>query len=224
MNLFATRAAAQMAGLLIPVALTFISAGTIHFWQGWLFWLSFLTSSISIGVYLMKRSPALLKRRMRFGPRAESRPRQKIIVAIIVLMFVALAIVPGLDHRFGWSWVPAAIVIIANMLIIVAFGLFFLVFRENTFAASTVTVEQGQHVVSSGPYAHVRHPMYAGAAVLIFSMPIAMGSLWGLLAAAIATPALIARILDEEHALSMELPGYDDYRQAVPYRLIPHVW
>ena len=224
MNSFATRAVVQTAGLLIPVILTLISAGTIHFWQGWLFWVSFLASSTAIGIYLMKRDPALLERRMRVGPQAESRPRQRIIIAIILALFIALAIVPGLDHRFGWSRVPPAIVVIANMLVVGSFGFFLLVLQENTFAASTVTVEAGQRVISTGPYAHVRHPMYAGAVVLLFAMPIAMGSLWGLLPAAIAVPVLIARILDEERTLSAELPGYDDYRRAVPYRLIPFIW
>ena len=140
------------------------------------------------------------------------------------MVFIALAIVPGLDHRLGWSRVPAAIVVIANMLVVAKFGFLLLVLLENTFAASTVIVEAGQRVISTGPYAHVRHPMYAGAAVLIFAMPIAMGSSWGLLLAAIAAPVLIARILDEELTLSAELPGYDDYRRTVPYRLLPFVW
>jgi protein-S-isoprenylcysteine O-methyltransferase Ste14 len=223
MSPLASRAATQTAGFLILFALIFVSAGTIHFWQGWLFCVSFSFSTVATGVYLMRRDPALLERRMRFGPRAESRPRQKIIVAVIFAMFAALLIVPGLDHRFGWSQVPAAIVVLANLLIIAAFGFFLVVLRENTFAASTITVEAGQRVISTGPYAHVRHPMYAGAALLIFAMPIALGSFWGMLPAALAIPVLIARILDEERTLSAELPGYDDYCRAVPYRLVPLV-
>jgi protein-S-isoprenylcysteine O-methyltransferase Ste14 len=172
----------------------------------------------------LKRDPALLERRMRFGPRAESRPRQKVIVAIIFATFVALLIVPGLDHRFGWSRVPAAIAVLANLFIIAAFASFLLVLRANTFAASTITVEPGQRVISTGPYAYVRHPMYAGAVVLIFAMPIALGSCWGLLAAALTIPVLLARIFDEERTLSAELPGYEEYCRAVPYRLIPRIW
>jgi protein-S-isoprenylcysteine O-methyltransferase Ste14 len=225
MGTLVTRAAAQTAaGLFVLFTLIFVAAGTIHFWQGWLFCLSFLFSTIAIGVYLLTRDPALLERRMRFGPRAESRPRQKVIVAIIFAAFVALLIVPGLDHRFGWSRVPAAIAVLANLFIIAAFASFLLVLRANTFAASTITVEPGQRVISTGPYAYVRHPMYAGAAVLIFAMPIALASFWGLLAAALVIPVLLARIFDEERTLSAELPGYDDYCRAVPYRLIPRVW
>src|SRR6202043_2375312 len=109
-------------------------------------------------------------------------------------IFAALLIVSGLDHRFVWSRVPATIVIIANILIVAAFGFFLLVLRQNTFAAATVTVEAGQRVISTGPYAHVRHPMYAGAVLFIFAIPIALGSLWGLLVAALSIPVLIARI------------------------------
>jgi protein-S-isoprenylcysteine O-methyltransferase Ste14 len=225
MNTLTKRAAAGIAGLLVPLAvLVFVSAGTIYFWQGWLFLLSLSVLVIAITAYLFKHDPALVERRTRFGVSAESRPRQKIIQAINLAMFVAIIIVSGLDHRFGWSWVPATIVVIANVLVIAAFGFIFQVFRENTFAASTITVEAGQRVISTGLYARVRHPMYAGAVLLIFAMPIALGSLWGLLAAAILPPVLIARILDEERTLSAELAGYDDYRRAVPYRLIPFVW
>ncbi|MGH7836993.1 MAG: methyltransferase family protein [Candidatus Binataceae bacterium] len=222
MNSFTSKALTQTAGL-IPVALTFVAAGTLHFLPGWLFWLSFWGSAILIGLYLKHCDPALLERRMRAGPQAESRPRQKIIIAIILLMFLTLAIVPGLDHRFGWSRVPAAIVVVANLLILAAFGFFILVLRENSFAASTINVEPGQRVISTGPYARVRHPMYAGGALLLFAMPVALGSWWGLLAAAIALPVLIARIIDEERALSADLSGYDDYCHSVRYRLIPLV-
>jgi protein-S-isoprenylcysteine O-methyltransferase Ste14 len=206
------------------MAFIFVSAGTIRFWQGWLFWLSFSVSVIAITAYLLNRDPALVERRMRAGPRAESRPSQKIIQALNLVMFVAIMIVSGLDHRFGWSHLPATIVVIANVLVMAAFGFILLVLGENTFAASTITVEAGQRVISTGPYARVRHPMYAGAVLLILAMPMALGSLWGLLAAAILPPILIARIFDEERTLSAELPGYDDYRRAVPYRLIPLVW
>jgi protein-S-isoprenylcysteine O-methyltransferase Ste14 len=139
-------------------------------------------------------------------------------------MFVGIVMVPGLDHRFRWSQVPATLVIVANLFMLAALGFILLVVCENTFAASTITVEHGQRVISTGPYAHVRHPMYAGALPLIFAIPIALGSWWGLLVAAVSLPLLVARILDEERALSGELAGYDNYRRAVPYRLIPLVW
>jgi protein-S-isoprenylcysteine O-methyltransferase Ste14 len=225
MNTLAQRAGVRTAGFLVLLGgLTFVSAGTIHFWQGWLFWMSFSVSVVVITVYLLRYDPALVERRMRAGPRAESRALQKIVQAINLVMFVGIVIMPGLDHRFAWSQVPTALVVIANLLMLAALGFILLVVRENTFAASTITVEREQRVVSTGPYAYIRHPMYAAALPMIFAIPIALGSWWGLVVAAISLPLLVARILDEERALSAELAGYDDYRRAVPYRLIPLVW
>jgi protein-S-isoprenylcysteine O-methyltransferase Ste14 len=221
---FAKRIAVQTAAFLILFALIFVCAGTIDFWQGWLFYLVFLFSTTAMGIYFIKYNRPLLERRMRFGPWEESRPIEKVLITLIFLMFVALMIVPALDHRFAWSRVPGPVVVIANILIVVTFGLFLVVLRANSFAASTITVEAGQPVISTGPYAYVRHPMYAGAVLLIFAMPIALGSWWGLLIPLVSTPVLIVRIFDEERALEAELPGYQDYLVAVPWRLIPRVW
>ena len=221
---FAKRIAAQTAAIFILFALIFVSAGTIDFWQGWLFCLVFWFSMIAIGIYLIKYNRPLLERRMRYGPWEESRPVEKIIITLALLVFVALMIVPALDHRFAWSRVPGMLVVIANILIVATFGFFLVVLSANSFAASTITVEAGQRVIATGPYAYVRHPMYAGAILLIFAMPIALGSWWGLLVPVISTPLLIVRILDEERALGAELPGYKDYLVAVPYRLVPRVW
>jgi protein-S-isoprenylcysteine O-methyltransferase Ste14 len=210
--------------LIIPLVLTFVAAGTIHFWQGWLFWAVFMLSSSAMGIYLRLVDPALLARRMKAGPQAESRRREKVIMMLTIAAFYALAVVPGLDHRFGWSRVPDLIVIIANVLILVAFALFIVVLRANTYAASTITVEAGQRVISTGPYAIVRHPMYAGGVLLILATPIAMASWWGLIPAIAAAPLLIARIFDEESALIAELPSYDAYCRTVPFRLVPGLW
>ena len=224
MRSLAARIAIQTAGFLLLFALIFVAAGTIRFWQGWLFCLCFWFSTVATGLYFIKYDPALLERRLRVGPMAESRVFQKIIVTLILVMFAGLVIVSALDHRFGWSHVPAVIVVIANVTLVATFGFFILILRENPFASSTITVETGQRVISSGPYRHVRHPMYAGALILVFAIPLALGSLWGLLISATAIPLLAARTIDEERALSTELPGYNDYRRTVPYRLIPYVW
>jgi protein-S-isoprenylcysteine O-methyltransferase Ste14 len=225
MSTLALKAAAFMAEFLILIAgLIFVSAGTIYFWQGWLFWVSYSAWSIAATIYLLRRDPALVERRMRAGPRAESRPVQKIIAAMFLMVFFGIVVVPGLDHRFHWSQVPAALVIAANVFALAALWFLLWVVRENSFAASTITVESEQRVISTGPYAYVRHPMYAAAIPLLFSIPIALGSWRGLLVAAVSIPLLIARILDEERVLSKELAGYDDYRRTVRYRLIPFVW
>jgi protein-S-isoprenylcysteine O-methyltransferase Ste14 len=220
----AKRIAVQTAAFLLLFAVIFVCAGTIDFWQGWLFCLVFMFSMIALGIYFISYNRPLLERRMRFGPWEESRPIQKIVITLIFSMFLALMIVPALDHRFDWSRVPGAAVVIANILIVATFGFFLVVLRANPFAASTITVETGQRVISTGPYAYVRHPMYSGAVLLILAMPVALGSWWGLLIAAISAPILIARILDEERALGAELPGYKNYMVVVPWRLIPRVW
>ena len=224
MNWFVKRNIFQTAGLLVFYSLIFVSAGTIHYWQGWLFCLTFTAATLAIGVYLINYDRPLLERRMRFGPLQESRPIERILMTITLLAFIALLIVAGLDHRFGWSRVPPAIVVIANLLMAAGFALTLIVLRANSYAASTITVERGQRVISTGPYSYVRHPMYTGALFMIAAMPIALGSWWGLVPIAVAMPALIARIFDEERALSTELPGYVEYCRVVPYRLLPHVW
>jgi protein-S-isoprenylcysteine O-methyltransferase Ste14 len=224
MSPVAKRAVPQATGFAAFFALIFILAGTLRYWPGWLFCLTVSISTIVTGIYVARRDPALLERRMCFGPAAESRPLQKFIVTVTFLWLLALTILPALDHRFGWSRVPPAIVVIANLLIIAAFGIFLVVLRENTFAASTVTVEPGQRVISTGLYARVRHPMYTGGLVAVLVMPLALGSLWGLLLSIIPIILLIVRTLDEESVLSAQLPGYNEYRVKVRYRLIPLVW
>jgi protein-S-isoprenylcysteine O-methyltransferase Ste14 len=220
----AKRIAGQTAAFLLVFALIFVCAGTIDFWQGWVFCLLFTFSTIATGIYFIKYDRPLLERRMRFGPWQESRPIQKVVITLTFLMFFALVIVPALDHRFDWSRVPASLVVIANILMVATFGFFLVVLRANSYAASTITVEAGQRVISSGPYAYVRHPMYTGAVLLVLAIPVALGSWWGLLVPVIFAPALIARILDEERALGAGLPGYKDYLAAVPWRLVPRVW
>jgi protein-S-isoprenylcysteine O-methyltransferase Ste14 len=220
----AKRIAIQTAAFFIFFALMFVGAGTVDFWQGWVFCLLFSFSTIATGIYLVKYDRPLLERRMRFGPWQESRPIQKVAITLTFLMFVAVVIVSALDHRFAWSRVPASLVVIANVLMVATFGFFLVVLRANSYAASTITVEAGQRVISSGPYAYVRHPMYTGAVLLVLAIPVALGSWWGLLVPVISAPVLIARILDEERALGAELPGYQDYLAAVPWRLLPGVW
>jgi protein-S-isoprenylcysteine O-methyltransferase Ste14 len=98
------------------------------------------------------------------------------------------------------------------------------VYRENTFSAATIQIASNQTVVSTGPYAIVRHPMYVGGLLYLGATPLALGSFWGLIPVAAILPLLIWRILDEEHYLARELPGYVDYERRVRYRLVPFVW
>jgi protein-S-isoprenylcysteine O-methyltransferase Ste14 len=209
---------------IILMLLVFISAGTIRFWQGWLFSAVFLVSVVAITWYFVKHDPHLIENRMTAGPGAEQQRSQKIIQAFTGTLAALLVILPGLDHRFDWSSVPAPIVILSDALILLGFLIVYRVFNENSFAASTIKVEAEQRVISTGPYRLVRHPMYVGGALMLLATPLALGSWWGLVIAFAIVAAIVVRLLDEERYLSANLPGYDAYCREVRYRLIPLIW
>jgi len=208
----------------VMCALLFGAAGTIQYWQAWIYVSIFLGASALTTLYLMKKDPALLARRMRGGPMFEREGTQRIIMVFTSLGFIALLVVPALDHRWGWSTVPVWGVALGDLLVMVGFYLIFLVYRENTFTAATIEVAAGQKVVATGPYAVVRHPMYASGSLYVFGTPLALGSYWGFLALAAMMPFLLWRLLDEERILTRDLPGYAEYRQRVRHRLVPMVW
>jgi protein-S-isoprenylcysteine O-methyltransferase Ste14 len=202
----------------------FVPAGSLNFWQAWVYSVIFFVSSATITFYLWKRDPKLLARRVEVGPVEEKEKTQKIIQVFASLLFILILVIPSLDHRFGWSHVPVYIIIVGDILVVLGFYVVFLVFRENTFASATIEITTDQKVISTGPYGVVRHPMYSGALVMLFGTPLALDSWWGLLMLIPFTIILIARLLDEERFLSKNLPGYNEYCQKVRYRLIPLLW
>jgi protein-S-isoprenylcysteine O-methyltransferase Ste14 len=204
--------------------LLFTAAGTMRYWQGWVFLLVFFAASLLHTLYLMKHDPALLRRRLAGGPTAEKGPAQKIIMLIVSIQFVGLVAVPAFDHRSGWSHMPLYAVIGGDILIAVGFSIVFLAFRENSFAAATIAIAEDQTLISTGPYALVRHPQYAGAFLYLLGMPLALGSWWGLPVLASMIPLLIWRLADEERLLARELPGYSEYQSRARSRLIPGVY
>ena len=219
------RAFAGLTQLEVAVALLlFLPAGTVRFWQAWVYWGVFTVSVVLISVYFLKRDPGLVERRLRAGPAAERERSQKVIQALAGILWCLLFVVPGLEHRFRPAPLPPALVLAGDGLAAAGFAIVFLVFRENSYAAGSIEVEPGQQVVSTGPYALVRHPMYAGAALMLLATPPALGSLWGL-ACAIPLCGLIAvRAVEEERTLGRSLPGYEAYRRKVRHRLIPGIW
>jgi protein-S-isoprenylcysteine O-methyltransferase Ste14 len=204
--------------------LIFLPAGSVAYWQGWLFWAHFSLWSAAGTCYFLKRDPALVQRRLRSGPGAEREPAQRRIQLFLSIVMCSLFVLSALDHRFGWSGMPWLIAIAGNVLIAAGYFLIFLVLRENSFAASTIQVDPDQTVIATGPYALVRHPMYAGALVMFAGMPLALGSWWGLLLVVPLVAGLIARLRDEEAYLVRNLPGYEGYRNGVRWRLVPGVW
>lgn len=204
--------------------LLFAPAWTLSYWQAWVYLVVFAASSALITAYLWKHDPKLLERRVNAGPAAEKEQRQRVIQLFASLAFVGVLVLPSLDHRFSWSGVPLWVTILGDVLVALGFLIVFLVFKENTFTSATIEVAAEQRVVSTGPYAIVRHPMYVGAIVMLFGTPLALGSWWGLVAVALMTIIIVWRLLDEEQVLTRSLSGYTEYCRRVRYRLIPFLW
>jgi len=209
---------------LVMASLLFAAAWTFDYWQAWTFLALYFAASFAIILYLMKRDPKLLERRMSGGPWAEKEPTQKIIMSLMSLGFIGLLVIPALDHRFAWSWMPPYVAMAGDVLVVLGWLAIYFVFRENTFSSATIELAPGQRVISTGPYALVRHPMYSGALVMLLGIPIALGSWWGVLIVVAMAPALVWRLFDEERFLAKNLPGYREYQTKVRYRLIPRVW
>jgi protein-S-isoprenylcysteine O-methyltransferase Ste14 len=214
----------SLLGTIVMAALLFVPAQTLNYWQAWLFVAVFVSASGAITVYLAVHDPALLERRMKVGPGAETEPTQRLIMFFAMTGFIVLLVVPALDHRFGWTPVPASVSFLGEGLVALGFLVVFAVLRENTYGASTIQVVQAQKVISTGPYALVRHPMYAGALVLVAGMPLALGSWSGLVILVPFAAVLVWRLIDEERFLEKNLSGYSEYCGRVRYRLVPSVW
>jgi protein-S-isoprenylcysteine O-methyltransferase Ste14 len=210
--------------LLVIAALLFLTAWTFDYWQAWAFLAVFGASALGITIYLMKRDPKLLERRVYGGPTAEKETSQKIIQTIALIAFITSMVVPGLDHRFAWSAVPFQLVVAGDVLVALGFLIIFFVYRENTFASATIEVYPEQKVISTGLYALVRHPMYVGGIIMFLGLPFSLGSWWGLFGVLIFLPAGIWRIFEEEIFLMKNLPGYSEYQNKVKHRLLPFVW
>ena len=224
-DLFSRIVRATVAGTVVFLAIIFIPAGTVDYWQGWAFAGTLMVSSLLVTIYMALNDRELLESWLRMGPTAEKTSAQKVITAVGFVVFVAALVIIVLDHRLGWSpRVPAYLSILGDALAVLGILIYFLVVRENRYAASTIEVVEGQTVISTGPYAIVRHPMYAGAILVFLGTPLALGSWWGLL----FTPLFIGwfawRLLDEERFLRANLRGYDEYMRMARYRLAPYVW
>lgn len=212
--------------IFVPIffALLLAPAWSLIYWQAWVYGVVFFITTTTIGIYFLKRDPRVVERRMRVGPAAEREPAQKIIMTLVLAGFVLLLVVPGFDHRWHWSSVPVWLVLTADVFVVLGLLGTAVVVRQNSYAASTITVEAGQPVISTGLYATVRHPMYSAALVMTAFTPLALGSYWGLLLVIPLIFVLAWRLLDEERYLARNLPGYTEYCARTRYRLIPSLW
>ncbi len=209
------------SGYLLMAFFLFAPAGTLAFWEAWLYLGVLLLPITVFGFILLIKAPHVLEARMRMQERD---PQQKRAIAILSLILLMILIIPGFDQRYGWSDVPAGVVIAADVLILLGYLIFVLTVRENQFASRVVEVQQEQVVISTDPYAFVRHPMYLGFSLIFVMTPLALGSYWALIPAVFFPVALGARIANEEALLLHSLSGYEEYIRKVKYRLIPFIW
>ena len=207
--------------LLALSAMLFLPAGTWAYWEAWVYLAILFIPVFFVLIYLLKNEPELLVRRMRLR---EKEAQQKLIIKLSYIPFLLAYLLPGFDKRFGWSNVPVWVIVAADILVLLGYGLIVLVFRENRYASRIVEVEQGQAVISSGPYAVIRHPMYLGAILLYVLSPLALGSYWAMIPSILIIPVIVARIWNEESVLVRDLKGYQEYMQKTRYRLIPGLW
>jgi len=212
------------AVIVVLAVLLFGASGAADYWQAWIYLAVFAVSVFAITGYFLARSPEFIARRLRAGPGAETEASQKVIQSLASLCFILIDLVAGLDRRLGWSGVPALVALAGDIVAATGFWVVFRTFRENEHASATIEVAAAQEVVASGPYAIVRHPMYAGAGLLLLASGPALDSLWAILPAALLMAAIVWRLIDEERFLSANLAGYGDYCRRTRYRLIPRVW
>ena len=208
-------------GLLFVGLLLFIPAGTIHFYNAWLFIVLLFVPILILGIVLFIKSPDLLKKRLNAK---EKEKTQKSVVGISALLFLLGFIVAGLDYRFKLSTVPKYVVIIASAILLISYALYAEVMRENVYLSRTIEVQENQKVIDKGLYKIVRHPMYAVTIWLFLSIPLILGSLYSFICFIPYIPVIIVRIINEEKLLEKELEGYSDYKKRTKYRLIPFIW
>jgi len=214
-----------LLSLIISLAASlFLPAWTLYYWQAWIFLGVFSVSVLAITIYLMKKDPKLLERRVNAGPGAEKEKSQKIIQFLASIAFIAVIVFPAIDHRFAWSRMPPYAVAAGDILVALGLLVIFFVFKENTFTSAIIEVGTEQKIISTGPYAFVRHPMYTGGLIMLLGVPIALGSWWGLFTIIPITLVIIWRLLDEEKFLAKNLSGYSEYQNKVRYRLLPFIW
>ncbi len=221
MKLLISAASKFTVGLAFVMALLFIPAGSIKYMNGWLFIGLLFIPMLILGVVLFIKAPELLEKRLNAK---ENEKTQKGVVSASALLFLAGFIVAGLDFRFGWSSLPLPVIIVASVILLVSYGLYGEVMREDAYLSRTVEVQENQKVIDTGLYGIVRHPMYAVTIWLFLSIPVVLGSLWSLLCFVPYVFVISVRIKNEEKVLEEGLEGYKEYKQKVKYRLIPFIW
>ena len=221
MKLFISALSKLIVGLGAIATLLFAPAGTFAFPGAWRLIALLFIPMLIIGIVFYIWAPSTLEKRMRAK---EERAKQKGVVALSGLLFLACFILAGLDFRFGWSAIPSWVLITSGSVFLLSYGMYAEVMRENEWLSRSIEVAEGQKVVSTGLYGIVRHPMYTATIGMFLTMPIILGSWWAFLVMLPYVPVIMSRIKDEENLLLSELEGYQEYTQKVRWKLIPHIW
>jgi len=210
-----------LMGLIMVSILLFLPAGTIHYWNAWLFMGVLFIPMFIAGLILLLKSPNLLSKRLNVK---EKETEQKQVIGLSLLMFVGGFIVAALDFRYSWSKLPDWVIIAAMIIFLISYGLYAEVMRENAYLSRTIEVQENQKVIDTGLYGIVRHPMYFVTVLLFLSMPFILGSVYAFIIFLIYPLILVKRIKNEEAILREELTGYAEYTKKVKYRIIPFIW
>jgi protein-S-isoprenylcysteine O-methyltransferase Ste14 len=219
------RAAINATKFLVTIGIVlFAAAGTLRFWQAWLYLALHLTGIAATNLYLLRNDPALLERRLTLDEQGEKEKVQRTVMVLMRILGLAMLLLAGLDHRFGWSAVPPALTAAAGAVFALGLLIVFKVFCQNTYTSSIIEVGARQTVVTTGAYGIVRHPMYAGVLLTGVVTPLLLGSYWTALVLPPSTALLVVRILAEERLLAERLPGYSEYMSKMRSRLVPGVW
>jgi protein-S-isoprenylcysteine O-methyltransferase Ste14 len=207
--------------LIFASVLLFLPAGSLKFWNAWVFLSALFIPMLFVLIYLIIKDPELLQKRIKTNEKEKS---QKIYLVLSIITILITFIVPGLDFKNHWSQIPDWLVIVATVIMILGYYMFFMVMKQNRYASRVIEIQKGQKVIDFGLYSIVRHPMYLAATILFCSIPIILGSLYGLIPVFLIPLLLIIRILNEEKVLKENLNGYSEYMKKVKYRLIPFIW
>ena len=210
-----------LLGVLIIGILLFIPAGTIEYWNAWLFMGLLFIPMFIVGIIMMIKNPDLLRKRLNAK---ENEKTQKIVIVISGIMFILGFVCAGLNFRYSWITLPNIVIIISSIVFVIAYILYGEVLRENAYLSRTIEVQENQKVIDTGLYRIVRHPMYAVTLLLFISIPLILGSIISFFVFLIYPIIIAKRIKNEEEVLEKNLKGYKEYKNKVKYKMIPFIW
>lgn len=210
-----------IAGFVAIGVLLFLPAGTLHYWNAWLFVAILFVPMFFLGIVMLFKSPKLLERRLYAKEKVNE---QKWVIALSGIMFVAAFVVAGLNFRFSWHSLPDYVIWSGTVIFLLSYLMYAEVMRENAFLSRTIEIQENQKVIDTGLYGVVRHPMYSATLLMFLSIPLILGSIISFAIMLAYIPIIAVRMNNEEKVLEEGLKGYREYKQKVRYKVIPFIW